>query len=89
MEAFWKNFLIYLVGIIVLSILAGVLAVMIHPLVGVLGNIAILALHLWFVYYVYNDAKSIGVSENWWLAIFFLGFIGALIYYFVTKDKRK
>jgi len=41
--------------------------------------------HIWFMYVVYSDAKMKGVSENWWIAIFFLGPTGGLIYYILKR----
>ena len=50
-------------------------------------NIGIGIVHFWFLFVVYSDAKKRGVSENWWLAVFFLSVIGGFIYYFSVKDK--
>lgn len=44
---------------------------------------------LWFIFVVYYDAQEIGVSENWWVATFFFGPIGATIYYLKTKNERE
>lgn len=44
---------------------------------------------LWFLYYIYNDAKKRGLNENWFFIVLFLGPIGALIYYLVAKDHPR
>ena len=51
--------------------------------------LASLVIHLWFMYVVYNHARSIKVSENWWLVIFLLGPLGAIIYYLSKGNVKK
>ncbi|MCK4326867.1 MAG: hypothetical protein KAW41_00135 [Candidatus Diapherotrites archaeon] len=85
MDAFLKKLLIY-VGVFLAGFVATIALVFMG--LSIIGNLLMFGIHLWFMYVVYNDAKAIGVNENWWLVILVLGPIGGFIYYLVTKDKR-
>ncbi len=43
----------------------------------------------WFIIVVYKDAKTRELTENWFFIIFFMSFLGAIIYYCYVKGKPK
>ena len=83
-----RNLAIYIVVLFGMQIGSVVGSIFLGPLVGLLSLLISVAVHFWFMFYVYNDAKQIGVSENWWLAIFLFSFIGGIAYWFMTKEQR-
>lgn len=81
-EKILRNLIIYIVGFCVSPMMIYL------DILDVLGVLILIGVSFWFYYVVYNDAKAIGVNENWWIAVFFLGPIGGILYYYTTKEKR-
>ncbi|MFC1753582.1 hypothetical protein ACFL96_09355 [Thermoproteota archaeon] len=52
------------------------------------GLVAVAVIMFFFLMWlVYKDAKQKGLSENYWLLVLLLGFIGAIIYWFISRKK--
>lgn len=72
--------LLITLNIIVHVILVGVGFNPIALLIAIIFNFIL-------IWAVYKDAKRRNVNENWWIAVLILGWIGALIYYLINKNK--
>ena len=62
-----------------------VISLAVHPFITQI--LAVIAM-IWMVWETDKEAKVIGVNKFWWVAVFFLGPVGATIYYFMTNKER-
>jgi len=77
------NVFVYLIPILVL------VPVLSSPFIMGGFSITVLVFHAWYLFIVYKDAKLRNANENWWVLIFLLPAIGAIIYYFVVVSKKE